>query len=294
MTLQRHIETALSAVICALLLIWLSSCAVVRSQILDEEMGWMLDAVTRPVASGAVATGWTDTNSYTGLWEFETTNTTQYLDTSGNGIGLTWFDFSYPPIIAGTNQYGRVEYFMSALASGQYAQSATNITTSTTSMTVTCWAYLDASGTKDRAVFTAWKTATEPDTCAFSLGFYSGEADKVGCSIMQTAHSIVRASSTNTFPYGLWVHLAVIADGTKAYLYTNMVACNPAGTSYTGINLPSGTNKFTVGALRDNIAVNSALGRIDNVTYCAYPRTLTSISNEFINTHPTNNVRIRP
>ena len=55
MTLQRHIETALSAVICALLLVWLSSCAVAKAQIMDEEMGWMLDAVTRPVASGEVA-----------------------------------------------------------------------------------------------------------------------------------------------------------------------------------------------------------------------------------------------
>jgi hypothetical protein len=53
MTLQRHIETALSAVLCALALIWLSSCAVARSQIIDEEMGWMLQAASRPVASGA-------------------------------------------------------------------------------------------------------------------------------------------------------------------------------------------------------------------------------------------------
>lgn len=50
---QRHIETALSAVICAMLIIWLTSLVVARAQWSESDLQDMLTAASRPVASGA-------------------------------------------------------------------------------------------------------------------------------------------------------------------------------------------------------------------------------------------------
>jgi hypothetical protein len=79
---QRHIETALSAVICAMLLIWLTSLVVARAQWPESDLSDMLTAASRPVASGA-APG-PDVGTPCDWWKMNgtDTNATQVLDAS--------------------------------------------------------------------------------------------------------------------------------------------------------------------------------------------------------------------
>jgi hypothetical protein len=234
---QRHIETALSAVICALLLIWLSSCAVARSQILDEEMGWMLDAVTRPVASGAAPVP--DVGTPYAWWKMTGTDTNangDLLDSASSGYSFT----NKGAVLVSTNG----SYYQFTNGASFVNMRGTNIPSSMahTSFTVTAWVYLlgassGGSGVLFNELSSPAKYAWECIALVGSgMDFYV-LSDDAGNNYIQQKSAAGSVSVNN------WYHMAWVYDGgtttnaLKLYINgTRSQGASSQGGSFTGKN----------------------------------------------------------
>jgi hypothetical protein len=294
MTLQRHIETAISAVICALALIWLSSCAVVaKAQILDEEMGWMLDAVTRPVASGAVVNGVVDTNAYAVLYEFETTNATQTLDTSGKGNHATNYSATY--VIVGTNQYGVVKhgYAFNGSTSRLQADHKVFSTQGTNDFTIGIWLRSTAAYSASQLGF-AGEAANSGTDRYEMLGYDPSSGFRVYLGWTPGGHTW--APALPQMNDGSWFMVVCTAKGSTGQEYVNGVlyqttnlatrAANNTGADQNLKNLNIGWNPYG----GQYAQFTNSMFFIS--TNCAFSSN--TVWNLYAITHPTNYLRLNP
>jgi hypothetical protein len=228
--------------------------------------------------------GWNDPDTYSILLEMETTNTTQALDTSGNSNHATMVNAYWQGLY--TNQNGRVEHNFNFVAGGSLNTAALSL--SATTMTATCWIYVNSSDlNQNGGLWGQWITSLNLDWLLY-LG-EDGGSGRLKFYINQSDNTVIAAPASGTIPVDQWLHVACIADGSKIRLYTNTVECE-TGTTYNG-TLRNTSSTVDAAALKT--AVYNYRGKIDNCTYSPYPRSLTNITNEFLYTHPTNNIRVR-
>ncbi len=228
--------------------------------------------------------GWTDPDTYWFLQEFETTNTTQFLDTSGKGTHATWI--TQRQYIVGTNQFARVEHGVNLPA--EYLVTTNWVPPSYTTMTVTCWIWLNDI-ISNEGLFSQWIAGGGNGNWFIYLGQNAGNGKLEGY-INESDNTPIITPASGVIPASTWLHVAMVADGSKVRLYTNMVECG-TGTSYDGTLRQTATPIY-IGALSVGVYVQQG-GFIDGCTYAPYARSLANLSNEFYYTHPTNNVRIR-
>lgn len=230
----------------------------------------------------AAAQGWSDPNSWAGLWEFETTNTVATLDTSGNGAHMT----NQPNVatgptrlIVGTNQYGRVENGYSFDGSSDYFKGG---------QVVTGFPYTAS----------AWVKWISGDRCAvsFSSGadgnyFLLGVHSTLGAWVRHFDGTVYDIRVPATLNDG-WHHIAGVSAAVNDHkLYLDGVL---VGSSNYTVNAGAmGYARTTIGYTADSTPLYYMYGQMDGVGIAQTALSSNAIFTIYQNTNPTNNVRIR-
>lgn len=231
---------------------------------------------------------WTMTNSTIGDWEMELTNTTQILDGSAFNYNMS----NMPSVAAGparieyTNQYGRLEHTYYFDGASQYFRSPTYFDEikKATNMTISAWIKPQTTTRGD------WVSIWEQAGYHKFLITFGLTASKYQFYWVDTATRNIVAS--NASPTNVWTMITVTyRSGGSVILYTNAVReyVGSGGVIVTNVTTP-----FMLGRNNNNSGPSYAKGEIDGVIVLDYATDDTTISNWYLNTHPTNNLRYRP
>ena len=246
------------------------------------------------LAAPSTQVGWTDPTTYAALYEMETTNTTQTLDTSGKSCNLSNINAATWTIL-GTNQNGRVEHGYNFNAASSQFFWSTNQTFSATTMTYGAWCYKRSTDSLFNGTIIAQWVGGVAAQCSILLYVGQDVANNVMSAVVKQSGAGANVTApTFSMPLDKWVFITVLADGSKIRMFTNAVEV-ASGTSYDGtINVPSG-NRLQIGALQVPAGTPQYFnyGLIDNAFIVNYPMSYTAITNMYLNTHPTNNIRVR-
>jgi hypothetical protein len=241
------------------------------------------------LGTNAAVVGWSDPNTYSALYEMETTNTTAILDTSGNNISLTNKAASWPTwAIIGTNQNARVEHGFNLDGSSHYFQGAKILNTATS------WTWF------------AW-------VCRTGAVAYGGIAlePHVGYGaasglLMDSLGTRARAEVTSASAYHFANGNTTLTNGVWYFVWSRWKGSNPVELYInSGLDATSAGNTIISTASDQGAAIGRYFfgsryfpGLIDGAgvfvngsTGYADTNTMQQI---MLNTHPTNNVRIRP
>ena len=232
-----------------------------------------------------VSTYWNDSNVYAGLWENETTNLVATLDTSGNNYdmtnlptvatGPTW-------IIVGTNQYGRVEHGYRFDGLNDLFQTR-QIINGLSNWTMFAWVRREGIVSYGGIMGESW-TAQGLDGLLL-LG--DGESIRADVHNRHVADTI----TGNSLALNEWIFCAArwSQDLATFSLYTN----NYCISNRTTVAWPENTDAgMMIGWY--NYGTRFFPGTLDCVGVMSNYNTLEALTNLFLYTHPTNNIRARP
>lgn len=231
---------------------------------------------------------WDDTNAYAICIDYGT-NATSILDNSGNNYHLLKLPNTTegPAIKFGTNSLDELTDYWTLDGASSYATGGI-YTVSTTTLTWTAWVR-----TPDNSQ--AYATFWEGHQAVSNLSEFGLQMGATGNHFMvwvRQANGVVKSSpEVGTVANDTWYHVAGMADGSKVRAFVNAVEIG-TGTAYDGTIL-AGDISFFMGRHFDAGTPLWLAGDVDFATLCAYTRTYDSITNEYIYTHPTNNIRKR-
>ena len=232
---------------------------------------------------------WTDTNSYVGLWEMETTNATATLDTSGNSYNVS----NRPNVatgpawtIVGTNSQGRVEHAYSFDGAAGYFRGADIIMNGATALTMCAWVKW-MGPTAYGGIIGEYKSGYDGFWGLLSIGA-AGDAPRADVG---TASAYIFASATDKFPSNQWcfVWFRWKANSTIELYTNNVKIAESAGSTISAI---VSDTPLTVGFA--SYANSYWEGSIDNPFAILSYKSVADMMNIYSNTCPTNNMRKRP
>lgn len=224
------------------------------------------------------------------LLECETTNTIQQtLDSSGNGNnasninGAVW-------TVCGTNQYGRVEHCYSFDYQASQYLLCNSIAYSATTISFGAWVYITAlENGFNGAILSQWDSPPTQNWLMF-LGEDSATTN-VTTYIFQSNGSVITSPKVGLATNG-WHHVCAVADGSKVRMFLDAVESGN-GTAYDG-TIRNNSIKTMIGALNSPGYPTYFWRRyIDDAFVVPYALSYSQITNLYLNTRPTNNVRTR-
>jgi hypothetical protein len=280
---QRHIETALSAVICAMLLVWLSSLVVARAQWAESDLQDMLTAASRPVASGAApVTGWTDPYPWTTIIDFGTNNLGNPLD--DKGLGYTNNGATY--LLAYTNALQTNDIW--SFTTDDYMIGPLYILPAITNWSLSAFVKLRALDTG-----VVWAQYDEFMLEGRSYLYYDSVSAKwnyfFGSDAVYT--NMFLRFSADTPATNIWYHVGVTRSNYVARGYIN------------GVLIATITNNHALSQVRSSIGSRKSAGTfglcyngwIDSIGIATGTvLSAADFGTIYTNMHPTNNIRIRP
>ena len=254
--------------------------------------------------------GWADPNSYVALWEMETTNTTQTLDTASGGtnsLTLTPSVAAGPAwTIAGTNVDGRVEHSYYFDGVDDRLVGGLDASYNTSTGTISFWVFM----TGDTFEGTAFTLMENDSIAATEL--------QVTIEVSATKHTVdiwCRTDGTmqwrarTTAAHALqgytnqWAFMTIRQGGTEPQLHVNTdsipltfdTAVDKTKWADDCFAATAPVDHTIIGAFQYDGAtfLRPFLGYLDQVSITAEVMT-TNTMQEFVdNTIPTNNIRIR-
>jgi len=245
----------------------------------------------RTVASAADPY-WTDTNSYVGLWEMETTNATQTLDT---GLTASYHGSNFPNVatgptwtIVGTNSEGRIEHGYTFNGSDGFFNLPTNkVIYGTNAFTVGTW-FKVVNYPSTAYVLYSTRNNTTANGWTLNLEGFGGERTLIlrnregGNSIVSPLY----AFTSNTWHFAVATH---VSGAQKLYLDGVQIASSNVVQTYT-----AGATTPRIGASIYITPHYFFPGVLDHTFITEYVLTSNSVFEVYQYTHPTNNLRKRP
>lgn len=237
-----------------------------------------------------VTATWNDTTAYSFLYEFGPTNAEKrYYDSSTNHYDATntpttaYYEYYRTSVGGYTNQYGRVEHYLQSIAGTDNDYGLVSWPTNwfvATNATIGWWKYNSVQMQGNGYVYNG---------AAGTIKFYSQGEYPWGTSLyyyQQDDTAKGMSSSPNPAPLGLWTFYVITYGGGQARMFTNLYQCDSEACA----NLKSGSDigPLWIAEADKNNAIDFLFGLEWDLS-----TNMTLMTNMYLNTHPTNNLRIR-
>lgn len=258
------------------------------------------------IGGAAPPSGWTDTaTGGRSHHDFETTNATQTLDVWNSYNASNKPSVASGPAwtIAGTNQNARVEHSYTFDGSDDRHQFTIDSTFSNNLGTLCFWMYKPTDDNRAQYSWMIGKNSGSGTPYLF-VGYLLSGGDEVysQCVIGGTVqwYCLTQAQFMDDH-IGKWLHVTLRQAGTEpeylfnGVLYTNLLfsGANPDKTAW--VDDMTGADTFTMGSLAIG-GGNSGnyAGYLDDFRYYTNALSDAEVLAIYSNTHPTNNIEVRP